>query len=98
MTFGVLAPFRRIKLGRWAPMDAQTVINIRLGSLMLQSIIDFYQRKGEVRRISLHVHTINDVALKFYLKHGFRLVDTVADYYRKLTPSTAYLLRYDFTR
>lgn len=65
---------------------------------MLSNIIGFYQGRREVGRISLHVHTTNEIALKFYLKHGFQLVETVPDYYRRLDPPTAYLLRYHFAR
>lgn len=82
MTFGVLAAFRRL----------------RIGTVMLKSITEYYQRRREVSRIALHVHTTNEIALNFYLKHGFVLVDTIPEYYKKLSPSSAHLLYYIFPR
>lgn len=83
MTFGVLAPYRRM----------------HIGTVMLQAIIAFYQRKPEIKRITLHVHTSNDVALRFYQKHGFKVIDTLPTYYKRLHPTSAHLLvlqlRYD---
>lgn len=62
---------------------------------MLQSIIAYYKRKPEIRRITLHVHSVNDIALNFYQKFGFIITQQVANYYKRLTPSTAYLLSLD---
>jgi len=76
MTFGVLAPYRRL----------------RIGSEMLRQILYHYGERAQVRRFSLHVHTINKVALEFYMRHGFSIQGTVNDYYRKLSPTTGYLL------
>lgn len=99
MTFGVLAPFRRLQLGMRTSRTSSPPYHCAvLGSCMLRTIVAFYQGRREVGRIALHVHTTNEIALKFYLKHGFQLVETVPDYYRRLDPPTAYLLRYQFAR
>lgn len=78
MTFGVLAPYRRLKMG----------------SSLLKSIIEYHKRKGHIRRIVLHVHTANEIALQFYLHHGFKVVETVYEYYKRLTPTSGYFLSY----
>jgi ribosomal protein S18 acetylase RimI-like enzyme len=80
MTFGALAPYRRLKIG----------------SVMIKAIIDHYGRRKEVKRIMLHVHTANEGAIKFYIHHGFQIVQSLPNYYRRLSPSSAYLLTYHF--
>lgn len=62
---------------------------------MLKSIMEYYQRREEYGRILLHVHTANEAALKFYLGAGFRLAETLPNYYRRLRPSSAHLLIYN---
>jgi len=79
MTFGVLAPYRRL----------------RIGTIMLTMIKNHYYRIDGVKKIILHVHTENEKALEFYLKNSFKPIKVVPDYYRKLNPSSAYLLMFD---
>lgn len=62
---------------------------------MLQAIISYYRRKPEIRRITLHVHTANQTALDFYTRHGFENIQLIQNYYKRLQPSSAYLLRLD---
>lgn len=62
---------------------------------MLNNVIDYYKRKREVKRIVLHVHTVNESAIKFYLKHGFKIIQTIPNYYRRLEPSSAHFLCLD---
>lgn len=80
MTFGVLPPYRRLGIG----------------TLMISMIKDHYRRTEMVKRIMLHVHVENEKAISFYLKNAFRILNVVPDYYRKLNPSSAYLLMFDF--
>lgn len=82
MTFGVLAAFRRLKIG----------------TVMLEAITEYYRRRIEVSRIALHVHSCNQIALNFYLKHEFILMETMPDYYKRLSPSSAHLLHYVYAR
>ena len=82
MTLGVLAVYRRLKIG----------------SFMLETILKHYEKRREVIRIVLHVHSINEIALSMYRKFGFKIVAECPEYYKKLQPSSAYLLQYDFAR
>ena len=43
--------------------------------------------------IYLHVQVNNDVALRFYLKHGFDNVQRVENYYQNVQPSDCFILR-----
>lgn len=43
----------------------------------------------------LHVQASNEEALAFYKKHGFKLVEELAGYYKKIEPSDAFLLMKD---
>lgn len=62
---------------------------------MLHSIIAYYKRKPEIRRITLHVHSVNEVALAFYQKFGFTVLQKVPNYYKKLEPQSAIVLALD---
>ncbi|CAG8509668.1 10074_t:CDS:1, partial [Dentiscutata heterogama] len=42
--------------------------------------------------IYLHVQISNEEALKFYKKYNFEIVGTVEGYYKKISPSDAYVL------
>lgn len=59
---------------------------------MLQSIMVYYKKKLEIKRITLHVHTANEAARQFYLQHGFQSGQTIPNYYKRLEPTSAYLL------
>lgn len=80
MTFGVLPSYRRLGIG----------------TLMISMIKDHYRRTETVKRIMLHVHVQNEKAISFYLKNAFRILNVVPEYYRKLNPSSAYLLMFEF--
>ena len=76
MTLGCLAPYRRYGLGR----------------LMLEHVVALATRDVSVHSIYLHVQVSNEDALAFYQKSGFRIVATEQSYYKRITPSDAYLL------
>ncbi|KAJ1895024.1 hypothetical protein GGF37_005971 [Kickxella alabastrina] len=78
MTLGVLAPYRRLGIGR----------------LFLQNAVEFAFRDQNIVRIVLHVQIDNDDALRFYHKHGFSTLRIVPHYYKNIEPSDAYLLEY----
>ncbi|WFD45351.1 N-terminal methionine N(alpha)-acetyltransferase NatE [Malassezia psittaci] len=81
MTLGVLPAYRHLGIGT-------ALLNLVLDAAAPGT--KFNGRK--VEKIYLHVHTTNDVAKQFYEKLGFKIVDTVADYYKHLTPNSAWLL------
>lgn len=45
---------------------------------------------------SRHVQENNEVALAFYKKFGFEIVEKKKDYYKRIEPSDAYVLKKSF--
>ncbi|KAJ2007283.1 N-acetyltransferase 5 [Coemansia thaxteri] len=78
MTLGVLAPYRRLGIGRQ----------------LLAHAIEFAAQDPKVHRVVLHVQIDNDDALRFYHKHGFSTQRMVERYYKNIDPPHAYLLEY----
>ncbi|KAJ1942178.1 hypothetical protein EC988_006560 [Linderina pennispora] len=78
MTLGVLAPYRRLGVGK----------------VLLDSAIRYARADPAVRRLVLHVHITNDDALRFYHASGFSTVRIVENYYRRIEQPHAYLLEY----
>ncbi|KAI9193477.1 acyl-CoA N-acyltransferase [Polychytrium aggregatum] len=79
MTIGVLAPYRRLKIG----------------SHLVNYIIRNCELDPTVEHISLHVQTTNDEAIRFYEKLDFIVHSRVDGYYarnRGVEPPDAYLL------
>jgi len=91
MTLGVLAAYR----------------GYGVGEQLVQSIIDYYEegRKhsfqgqgtqdlAQVEEISLHVHTSNEGAIRFYVeKFGFQKGDIIRNYYtQRIEPPDCFLL------
>ncbi|ORX74874.1 acyl-CoA N-acyltransferase [Linderina pennispora] len=78
MTLGVLAPYRRLGVGK----------------VLLDSAVRYARADPAVRRLVLHVHITNDDALRFYHASGFSTVRIVENYYRRIEQPHAYLLEY----
>ncbi|KAJ2746243.1 hypothetical protein GGI20_001523 [Coemansia sp. BCRC 34301] len=78
MTLGVLAPYRRLGVGRQ----------------LLQHAIEYARKDAMVKKMVLHVQIDNDDALRFYHKHGFSTIRMVERYYKAIEPPHAYLLEY----
>ncbi|EDQ92832.1 uncharacterized protein MONBRDRAFT_13971 [Monosiga brevicollis MX1] len=76
MILGVLAPYRRMGLGK----------------LMVEHVLKLAEDDKTVTAISLHVQTNNEDAVAFYKNFGFEIVETVQGYYKKPTPMDAYVL------
>ncbi|KAF8348349.1 acyl-CoA N-acyltransferase [Amanita rubescens] len=78
MTMGILAPYR----------------SRGLGSRCLESVISaaIAQSKPKIHKMYLHVQVSNDGAKKFYERHGFKEVEIHKSYYKKITPSDAWVL------
>lgn len=77
VSIGVLAPYRRRGLGR----------------MLIENVLQLAQNADStVKRIRLHVQTSNPEAREFYEKFGFRLVDTIEDYYPSEAVKSAWLL------
>ena len=61
------------------------------GSEILDKIIKD-SRVARIECIGLHVHVENRAALKFYDRRGFKILGKVDNYYKKITPNSAYIL------
>ncbi|TPX73433.1 hypothetical protein CcCBS67573_g05307 [Chytriomyces confervae] len=80
MTIGVLGQYRKSGIG----------------SALLTALIARATADQTVAHIQLHVQISNENALSFYLKHNFRIVSQVRDYYvfnKGVIPPHAFLLR-----
>uniref|UniRef100_A0A0G4I9U4 N-acetyltransferase domain-containing protein n=1 Tax=Chromera velia CCMP2878 TaxID=1169474 RepID=A0A0G4I9U4_9ALVE len=79
MTLSVLQPYRRGKSA----------------SKLLEWLLQRAQEKKDqdlIVDVFLHVHTINEPALKFYQRHGFSIIAKLPNYYPKLDPPSCYVL------
>ena len=77
-----LAPYRRLGIG----------------SRMIQHIMDIAEKDGDYDSIFLHTQVNNEVAINFYKRFGFEIVETkqqyykTYEYYENIDPADAYLL------
>mmetsp|Transcript_71871 Transcript_71871/g.191113 ORF Transcript_71871/g.191113 Transcript_71871/m.191113 type:complete len:88 (+) Transcript_71871:57-320(+) len=76
MTIGVLAPYRRIGIGR----------------RLLQETLNACRDSTDCQEVYLHVQVSNDEAIDFYKQFGFEVGDTVKDYYQRLDVCDAVIL------
>uniref|UniRef100_A0A7E4V8J1 N-alpha-acetyltransferase 60 n=1 Tax=Panagrellus redivivus TaxID=6233 RepID=A0A7E4V8J1_PANRE len=63
-----------------------------LGSLLLRNVMKCAYTFPNCRYVCLHVQTSNIAALRFYKRHGFKIVRRVNDYYPRLSVTSAFLL------
>lgn len=80
MTLGCLAPYRRRGIG----------------TALLQHVLDICKKKRRFQSVFLHVQINNESAIKFYQNFGFEIVETKKQYYKKIQPTDAYVLRKTF--
>ena len=76
MTITVLKPYRRYGIA---------------SQLLEQAIKDCMQARN-VSLMTLHVQASNEAAYKFYMKHGFELVEKKIGYYTELDDADCYVL------
>eukprot|EP00741_Cyanophora_paradoxa_P007126 tig00001093_g6897.t1 len=76
MTFGVLAPYRRLGVG----------------ALMLDKLLKMAAKDAQIEDVYLHVQTNNSDAINFYKKYGFSIIDEVKNYYKRIEPPDCYVL------
>jgi N-alpha-acetyltransferase 50 len=69
--------------------------NHKLGAQGLQLVADAAAAspKPEIDHIYLHVQSNNEDAIRFYEKHGFVKTELVQDYYKRLQPRDAWILK-----
>jgi len=78
MTINVLEHYKRYKIG----------------SQLLQELINLHKDMKEIIYINLHVQESNEIAKNFYLNAGFQIVKKIENYYTDIEPKGAYYLRY----
>lgn len=78
---GILAPYR----------------GLGLASVLLQSALDARKQQLQVRSVYAHVWETNEDALEWYEKRGFERILLQPQYYRRLKPSGAWIVRKELT-
>jgi N-alpha-acetyltransferase 50 len=86
MTIGVLAAYRRRRIGR------------QLLDRVLHAVEKGGDVLGEVTEVYLHVQTCNDAALDFYTSAGFEKGELIQGYYKRIDPPDCYVVRKTITR
>ncbi|KAG2209459.1 hypothetical protein INT47_008302 [Mucor saturninus] len=78
MTLGVLKNYR----------------NLGLGSVLIDHIMENARRATNpmITSLYLHVQTVNEQAIRFYTRNGFRIQAIVHDYYKLIENRDAYIL------
>ena len=66
--------------------------SVCIGSALLKHILNKARSDGLYDVVFLHVQTNNYIALDFYKHFGFQIKGTVANYFRNLKPSEAFIL------
>lgn len=69
-----------------------TYRRLGIGTTMLKHVLDYTHRKG-IDSIYLHVQTNNNGAIEFYKKFDFEIVGTMEDYYKRIEPASALILK-----
>lgn len=69
-----------------------TYRRLGIGTTMLKHVLDIATRKG-IDNIYLHVQINNEGAIEFYKRFEFEVVDMREDYYKKIEPSSALVLK-----
>ena len=64
-----------------------------VGSVLLKEVLNYYKNNSEIDCIDLHVQTNNGPALDFYEKFGFEFIKKELNYYKRMNPPSAFLLR-----
>ncbi|CAD5206555.1 unnamed protein product [Bursaphelenchus okinawaensis] len=76
MTLGTLAPYRRLGIG----------------SMLLNHVFSLCEKDKGIKSVTLHVQINNESALDFYQKFGFQKSGVAENYYKRIEPSSAYIL------
>jgi N-alpha-acetyltransferase 50 len=65
-----------------------------IGTKALESVLAAAQAhtSPKLTKVTLHVQVSNSTAKTFYERHGFKEVDVVRDYYKKIDPRDAWVL------
>lgn len=69
-----------------------TYRRLGIGTTMLKHVLDYASKKG-IDNIYLHVQINNTGAIEFYKNFGFQIVETKENYYKRIEPSSALVLK-----
>ncbi len=58
----------------------------------MKHVLDYCEKDGNIDSIYLHVQVNNDVALAFYNKFNFEVLERKEQYYKRIEPSDAFVL------
>lgn len=109
MTLGVLAPYRRLGiasallqhvLDHVAPGKEIQIIDKdaptpkpKKDKNGKEAKVEPTKKTVKISQIYLHVQTSNDEARTFYEKFGFKVAETIDNYYRRIQPASAWVLQ-----
>ncbi len=74
----------------WITFDSATIVQFaihpalqgkKLGSLLMEHLLDRISRLEEVKALTLEVRTNNEKAINLYLSHGFQIITTKRGFY-----------------
>ncbi|CEP08043.1 hypothetical protein [Parasitella parasitica] len=84
MTLGVLKKYRNLGLGMYTLKC----------SILIEHIVQILKRQSDpvITSIYLHVQTVNEAAIRFYGRNGFRIQSVVPNYYKQIENRDAYIL------
>lgn len=66
---------------------------VSIGSRLLEQSLSEACQDSNIQEAYLHVQTNNEEAIRFYKQFGFVLGEVVANYYKRLNPPDAVILR-----
>lgn len=69
-----------------------TYRRLGIGTTMLKHVLDYASKKG-IDNIYLHVQINNTGAIEFYKNFGFQIEETKENYYKRIEPSSALVLK-----
>lgn len=104
MTLGVLATYRRLGIGaeilekiiQMSSTETGTQTQTDKNNDNDNTITTTGTLYTKCQCIGLHVHVENKSALRFYERRGFKVIGKVENYYKKITPNSAYILELDW--
>lgn len=74
-------------------MHVYSRVSNHAGSRLLEKCLLEASQDDNIKEAYLHVQTNNDEAIRFYKQFRFEVGDTISNYYKRLDPPDAVILR-----